>query len=225
MRCRDAGALYVSASPRPRRTTTMRPNPATWILSAAATAALAVPALAAVPAEPGQARDAVFPGLRDATAAAEALARQAKREARRERRGPVHPVASRPDYGSSEAAFGASRTGHTHAGQDVFAPAGTPLVAVAKGVIAETGSDGGQGNYAYLYDPRADRTYVYMHLVEPSPVKPGERVRAGQRLGGVGCTGSCWGDHLHFEIRAGRGIEGEPVDPLPLLRRWERTGM
>jgi len=195
----------------------MRPTPTTWILSASAAALLAVPAIAETPAE--RERETVFPQARAATAAAEAIAR----EARRVRRGPVHPLDGKPDYGSAEAAFGASRSGHTHAGQDVFAPAGTPLVAVADGVIAETGTDGGQGNYAYLYNPRGDRTYVYMHMVRPAEAKPGERVRAGQRLGGVGCTGSCWGDHLHFEVHAGRGIGGEPIDPLPLLRRWERA--
>jgi murein DD-endopeptidase MepM/ murein hydrolase activator NlpD len=35
----------------------------------------------------------------------------------------------------------------------------------------------------------------------------------------VGCTGSCWGDHLHFEVRSGRGTTGESHDPLPLLER------
>ncbi len=37
----------------------------------------------------------------------------------------------------------------------MFAPAGTPLVAAADGVVLEAGSDGGQGNYVYLYDAEA----------------------------------------------------------------------
>jgi murein DD-endopeptidase MepM/ murein hydrolase activator NlpD len=60
-----------------------------------------------------------------------------------------------------------------------------------------------------------------MHMIAPASVKTGERVEAGQRLGGLGCTGSCWGDHLHFEIRDGRGSEGEAHDPLPHLRDWQ----
>jgi murein DD-endopeptidase MepM/ murein hydrolase activator NlpD len=41
----------------------------------------------------------------------------------------------------------------------------------------------------------------------------------GERVGAVGCTGSCWGDHLHFELRRGRGTTAAPIDPLPLLKR------
>jgi murein DD-endopeptidase MepM/ murein hydrolase activator NlpD len=136
--------------------------------------------------------------------------------------GPFVPVVGEFDYGTAENAFGAARSGHMHSGQDMFAPAGTPEVAATDGVVAETGSDGGQGNYVYLYDPGRDRTYVYMHMIEPATVKAGERVSAGEKLGGLGCTGSCWGDHLHFEIREGKGIEGEPIDPMPYLRDWQR---
>jgi murein DD-endopeptidase MepM/ murein hydrolase activator NlpD len=48
-------------------------------------------------------------------------------------------------------------------------------------------------------------------------VSAGEHVTAGQQLGKLGCTGSCWGDHLHFEERAGRGTWGPVLDPRPLL--------
>ena len=59
-----------------------------------------------------------------------------------------------------------------------------------------------------------------MHMVDPAAVAEGESVKAGEKLGGVGCTGSCWGDHLHFEIRAGKGYTGEAQDPLADLQRW-----
>ena len=97
---------------------------------------------------------------------------------------------------------------------------GTPIVAVADGTVLETGNDGGRGNYLNLYDPTRGVTYVYMHMVSPPAAAPGEDVSAGQRLGAVGCTGSCFGDHLHFEVRAGRGPEGAPRDPRPLLEKW-----
>jgi murein DD-endopeptidase MepM/ murein hydrolase activator NlpD len=60
-----------------------------------------------------------------------------------------------------------------------------------------------------------------MHMIAPSPRKVGERVRAGELVGRLGCTGSCWGDHLHFEIRNGRGMTGAPRDPMPALQDWK----
>jgi murein DD-endopeptidase MepM/ murein hydrolase activator NlpD len=59
-------------------------------------------------------------------------------------------------------------------------------------------------------------------MFEPASVRPGQRVHAGQLVGRLGCTGSCFGAHLHFEVRRGRGARGEPMDPLPSLRRWGR---
>jgi murein DD-endopeptidase MepM/ murein hydrolase activator NlpD len=141
------------------------------------------------------------------------------RDARRERLdGPFHPVVAETiDYGEAGAVFGASRSGHVHEGQDVFAPSGTPLVAVANGEVVETGSDGGRGNYVSIHDPAEDRTYNYFHMLEPASVREGEAVRAGQRIGAIGCTGSCFGEHLHFEVRDGSDPYGEAEDPLPLL--------
>jgi murein DD-endopeptidase MepM/ murein hydrolase activator NlpD len=136
-------------------------------------------------------------------------------------RGPFVPVAGKVDYGTAENAYGAARSGHVHAGQDMFAPAGTPLVAVANAVVIDAGTDGGQGNYVHLYDPRRGRTYVYMHMAAPTQLERDRKVTAGERVGGLGCTGSCWGDHLHFEVREGRGaFTNEAIDPLPLLRDW-----
>jgi murein DD-endopeptidase MepM/ murein hydrolase activator NlpD len=96
-------------------------------------------------------------------------------------------------------------------------------VAVRDGVVVETGDDGGRGNYVAIFSAKARETYVYLHMNEPSRVDPGERVRAGRRIGSVGCTGLCFGDHLHFEVRRGRGTQGAPRDPLPLLLRWRRV--
>ena len=113
--------------------------------------------------------------------------------------------------------------GRGHEGQDIFAPAGTPLVAVADSVVLETGSDGGRGNYVSIYDPAAQRTYNYFHMLGPALPRRGERLAAGEKLGEVGCTGSCWGDHLHFELRAGRDPYGTVLDPMPLLQRLKEA--
>jgi murein DD-endopeptidase MepM/ murein hydrolase activator NlpD len=210
-------------------------RPTTRILAIAAAfiaagATLAIPALAAEIRAEEPSREALpvlVPGGPAALAAAERReARErrlavAARERRRQPDGPFVPVVGKVDYGTSENAFGASRSGHLHAGHDMFAPTGTPLVAVADGIVADAGSDGAQGNYVHLYDPKREQTYIYMHLIAPAKVAAGDEVEAGEQIGGLGCTGSCWGDHLHFEIRDGKGIAGEARDPLPDLKGWE----
>src|SRR5918992_1965614 len=129
------------------------------------------------------------------------------------------PVRGIVDFGEADARFGAWRGGHRHEGQDVFAKAGTALVAVRAGTVVETGDDGGRGNYIAIWSPEAKVTFVYFHMRAPARLGEGESVDAGQRVGAVGCTGACWGDHLHLEMRQGSGTTGKPLDPLPLLRR------
>lgn len=146
------------------------------------------------------------------------LVQEAAAEAR-----PVHPVAAPVDYGEGGARYGADRGGRMHEGQDVLASAGTPLLAIDDGVVLETGNDGGRGNYLAIWSPAARETYVYLHLLEAPEVATGERVRTGQRVGRLGCTGSCFGDNLHLERRRGRGLAGPPRDPLPLLLRLRRA--
>ena len=178
----------------------------------AAVAAMAAPALAAPAPDGAEVRARTGIG-----AIAEWIS-----DARLRPQRPFVPIVGKVDYGTSENAFGAARSGHVHAGQDMFAPSGTPLVAVSDAIVADAGSDGGQGNYVHLYDPEHEVTYVYMHMVAPTPLRPGEKVKGGERVGGVGCTGSCWGDHLHFEVRKGRdAFTSEAIDPLPLLRGWK----
>ena len=128
------------------------------------------------------------------------------------------PVRGIVDFGEADARFGASRYGRAHEGQDVFAKAGTPLVSVRSGTVVETGNDGGRGNYIAIWSPEVESTFVYLHMRAPTRLRKREPVEAGERIGAVGCTGSCWGDHLHLEMRKGRGTTGKPLDPLPMLR-------
>ena len=134
--------------------------------------------------------------------------------------GPIDwfPVRGVVDFGEPDARFGAWRGGRRHEGQDVFAKAGTPLVAMRSGTVVETGDDGGRGNYIALWSPQTRLTMVYLHMRSPTRLREGDEVGAGQRVGAVGCTGSCWGDHLHLEMRTGRGTTGPPIDPLPELK-------
>jgi len=143
-------------------------------------------------------------------------------------KGPFHPIAGKFELGEADAKFGADRGGRRHEGQDLFAKPGTPLVAVRDAVVVDKGRiygrfAGGRGNYVVLYSSAQDRSYVYMHMLKPSPLRMGQRIEAGAQVGQVGCTGSCWGPHLHFELRRGRAAlraRTKPLDPLPLLRRW-----
>ncbi len=211
----------------PRSTTRVLATTATVI---AGGASLAIPALAAETPNQAPQRGALRVLAPTAPAALSALEEREARErrraiaARKRRRqpdGPFVPVVGKVDYGNEANAFGAARSGHVHAGHDMFAPAGTPLIAVADSVVVDVGSDGGQGNYVHLYDPKREQTYIYMHLIEPAGVATGDEVKAGEQVGGLGCTGSCSGDHLHFEIRAGKSIAGEAHDPLPDLESWD----
>ncbi len=120
--------------------------------------------------------------------------------------------------------FGAPRSGgRTHEGFDVVAPCGAGLVAATSGQIVRSGYDPVLYGYYLLIDGIGEpRSYFYSHLRRPALVRSGERVWAGQRVGGVGKTGNAYtvGCHLHFEIHQ----RGRPVDPEPTLRRWDRSG-
>lgn len=77
------------------------------------------------------------------------------------------------------------------------------------------------GNYLLVSGNGEGRTYFYAHLIRPAQVKLRQQVTAGQFVGNEGKTGNAetTGCHLHFELRVG----GEPVNPEPALRKWDRT--
>lgn len=136
------------------------------------------------------------------------------------------PVVGAHTFGGEGSRFGADRDGgnRSHQGQDVSAPVGTPLVAVRGGVVRHTGDQpSGAGIYVVIRGAGESRDYVYMHLQEASlAVRPGDTVRTGSVIGRVGQTGASSGPHLHFEIWQGAWQGGgTPIDPLPLLQRWD----
>lgn len=145
--------------------------------------------------------------------------------------GYVLPLIGPHDFGDSLARFGAPRYGHIHEGQDIFGKTGTPEVAVHDGIVIDRGKStdpdsGGRGNFETIFSPQDNHSFVYMHMLKPSPVQLGQHVKAGDVVGRVGCTGECDGAHLHFEVRIGKasiGAETKPVDPLPFLRHWPQT--
>ncbi|MGI8945685.1 MAG: M23 family metallopeptidase [Thermoleophilaceae bacterium] len=100
------------------------------------------------------------------------------------------------------------RWGRLHAGVDIASPAGTVIRAAGNGGVAIAAPYGGYGNYVCLQHT-ASFTTCYAHLSR-FLTRQGEVVRQGDPIGLVGCTGHCFGDHLHFETR----VNGSPVDPM-----------
>jgi murein DD-endopeptidase MepM/ murein hydrolase activator NlpD len=103
------------------------------------------------------------------------------------------------------------RWGRLHAGVDIAAPAGTPIRAAASGKVVMLGWVGGYGNYVCIQHGGALST-CYAHLSRYG-TSNGASVSQGQVIGYVGCTGHCFGDHLHFETR----MNGSPVNPAGYL--------
>jgi len=103
------------------------------------------------------------------------------------------------------------RWGRLHSGIDIAAPAGTPIVASASGQVVYAGSMSGYGLIVVLQHPGGVAT-AYAHNSSVS-VSVGQSVSQGQTIAAVGCTGHCFGDHVHFEVRLGGG----PVDPMGYL--------
>jgi murein DD-endopeptidase MepM/ murein hydrolase activator NlpD len=135
----------------------------------------------------------------------------------------VFPVRGRHDFGGEGARFGAGRAGHSHQGHDLFAECGTRMVAARGGRVKFKQYHAAAGNYVVINGAGTDVDYVYMHLAEPTPFEPGDRVYTGQRIGSVGETGNARGCHLHFELWGAPGWYdgGDAFDPLPALQAWD----
>jgi murein DD-endopeptidase MepM/ murein hydrolase activator NlpD len=103
------------------------------------------------------------------------------------------------------------RWGRLHAGIDIAVPYGTPIHAAASGRVVLAGWVGGYGNYTCI-DHGGGVATCYAHQ-SSFAVGSGQSVSQGQVIGYVGCTGHCFGPHLHFEVR----VNGNPVDPLGYL--------
>lgn len=109
---------------------------------------------------------------------------------------PVDGVVSQRSHGPYEA-------------YDIANKIGTPVYAMADGVVViakGSGWNGGYGNYIVIRHPNKTQT-LYGHLNSVS-VTPGQSVSQGQKIGELGNTGRSTGPHLHFEVR------GDP-DPVP----------
>jgi murein DD-endopeptidase MepM/ murein hydrolase activator NlpD len=112
-----------------------------------------------------------------------------------------------------------------HHGDDLFAPLGTPVVAVANGTLALVGWEKLGGWRLWLTDGDGNSFY-YAHLAAYSRwILQHPHVRAGQVVGFLGRTGDAFTTtpHLHFEIHPQQylklGYDGA-VDPTAYLKKW-----
>jgi murein DD-endopeptidase MepM/ murein hydrolase activator NlpD len=124
----------------------------------------------------------------------------------------VHPV------------LGGSRA---HLGVDYRAPVGSPVVAVAGGVVVRAGMNGGAGRMVHLRHANGFET-EYLHLSSIA-VRPGVRVAQGDVIGRVGATGLVSGPHLDYRVKR-NGVfinpltaaqQMPPADPVPATQMAE----
>jgi len=134
--------------------------------------------------------------------AADAQAKQA--EAQR-------PKYVKPTDGRFTSGFGA-RWGTTHYGVDIANRIGTPILAVADGVVVEAGPASGFGLWVRVQ--HVDGTITVYGHVDSFSVREGQKVKAGEQIARMGNRGYSTGPHLHFEVW---DAAGKKLNPVPWL--------
>jgi murein DD-endopeptidase MepM/ murein hydrolase activator NlpD len=114
--------------------------------------------------------------------------------------------------------------GRVHNAIDIMAPAGTPVVAAADGIIHRLRTGGLGGITVYQFGPDGRTLYYYAHLQRyAAGIREGLPVQRGQVIAYVGDTGNAGAGnyHLHFSVgrltNPERWWESENVNPYPLL--------
>jgi murein DD-endopeptidase MepM/ murein hydrolase activator NlpD len=142
--------------------------------------------------------------------------------------GYVFPLYGPAAFGDTFGAYRGDVAGKWHHGEDIVAPRGTPILAVADGTLFSVGWNDIGGWRLWLRD-RAGNEFYYAHLSAYSPLAAdGRNVKAGDVIGFVGNSGDADGGvtHLHFEIHPVDllylGYDGV-VAPYPFLVAWRRA--
>ncbi|MYB05677.1 MAG: M23 family metallopeptidase [Gemmatimonadetes bacterium] len=125
-----------------------------------------------------------------------------------------HTPSILPIHGPVSSAFSVSRRHPVHRiymphdGIDQRAARGTRFVATADGVVKFSGWKPGYGNTVEI-DHGFGVTTLYAHASKLL-VSAGTRVSRDDVIGQIGCTGTCTGPHVHYEVH----VNGRPVDPM-----------
>ena len=116
-----------------------------------------------------------------------------------------------PADGTLTDGFGPS-WGRTHLGLDVGILRSLDVRSATSGTVTASGWLTGYEGYGNVVtvDIGSGYTLLYAHL-SAAQVVPGQWLESGDPIGRAGCTGSCTGTHLHFEVRK----DGVPIDPAP----------
>jgi murein DD-endopeptidase MepM/ murein hydrolase activator NlpD len=142
------------------------------------------------------------------TKAAAFAQERAEREARLNR-----PLYVMPTKGVWTSGFG-YRWGVLHAGIDIANSIGTPIYAVADGVVIDVGPTAGYGAWVKL--KHSDGTVTLYGHINSWLVSKGERVMAGDQIATMGNRGNSTGPHCHFEVM----LNGtDRIDPVPWLAK------
>lgn len=103
-----------------------------------------------------------------------------------------------------------------HLGVDFELPVGEPIYAPRSGTIIRHGFNRAAGNFIVIrHNNGAETSYNHMNSIEKR-IRNGLAVRAGEKIGQIGCTGYCTRAHLHFALR----INGRMVDPMKYLKPY-----
>jgi murein DD-endopeptidase MepM/ murein hydrolase activator NlpD len=95
-----------------------------------------------------------------------------------------------------------------HEGLDIANRIGTPVIAPADGIVSDTGKDSTYGNVIVIsHGFGINSRFLHLNRIL---VRPGQRVKRGDKIAEVGTTGKSTGPHLHYEVR----VNGIPVNPL-----------
>lgn len=114
-----------------------------------------------------------------------------------------------PADGAVTSHFG-QRWGRPHEGVDIGGSTGEAIKAAKAGTVTAAGSMRGYGRVVTVEHDDAETVYAHLSAIDAAV---GDVVDAGDRLGGMGCSGTCTGTHVHFEIRVGDAA----VDPRSVL--------
>jgi murein DD-endopeptidase MepM/ murein hydrolase activator NlpD len=136
------------------------------------------------------------------------------------------PVAGDSSYVDTYGAFRGDVPGNWHHGDDIFAPLGTPVLAVADGTLNRVGWEHLGGWRLWVRDTKRNQFY-YAHLSGYSPLALHSRhVKAGDVIGFIGNTGDAFttSPHLHFEIHPHQLLRLDyngAVNPTHYLDSWQ----